>query len=47
MFLTLGCFEPYSGEQLMEDESGRAPPRKKRLILDGELERQIKDLYDK
>ncbi|XP_061342048.1 uncharacterized protein LOC133288335 [Gastrolobium bilobum] len=36
-----------NGEQLMEDESRIAPRRKKKLILDGELERQIKDLYEK
>ncbi|XP_019442095.1 PREDICTED: protein timeless homolog isoform X2 [Lupinus angustifolius] len=38
-----------NGERLMEDESGTgiAPRRKKKLILDGESERQIKDLYEK
>ncbi|KAE9611334.1 putative timeless protein [Lupinus albus] len=38
-----------NGERLMEDDSGTgiAPRRKKKLILDGELERQIKDLYEK
>ncbi|KAJ1385396.1 Timeless protein [Sesbania bispinosa] len=35
------------GEKLMEDDSQIAPRRKKRLILNAELERQIKDLYEK
>ncbi|XP_027367392.1 protein timeless homolog [Abrus precatorius] len=34
-------------EQLMEDESRIAPRRKKKLVLDGDMERQIKDLYEK
>ncbi|XP_028798783.1 protein timeless homolog isoform X2 [Neltuma alba] len=36
-----------NGEQLIEDESVRAPRQRKRLHLDGELERQIKDLTEK
>nr|XP_027189879.1 protein timeless homolog isoform X3 [Cicer arietinum] len=35
------------GEQLLEDESRKAPRRKKKLILDAELETQIKELYEK
>lgn len=31
----------------MEHESERDPTRKKRLSLDGEMERKIKDLYEK
>ncbi|KAI4348017.1 hypothetical protein L6164_008780 [Bauhinia variegata] len=34
-------------EQLIEDESGKASRRKKKLILDDEVEGQIKDLYEK
>ncbi|KAM3729911.1 hypothetical protein ACB098_12G046900 [Castanea mollissima] len=34
-------------EQSMEHESERDPRRKKRLSLDGEMERKIKDLYEK
>ncbi|KAL2995430.1 hypothetical protein AAZX31_10G215800 [Glycine max] len=37
----------HNGEQLMEDESQLAPRRRKKLVLDGDLERQIKDLYEK
>ncbi|TKY51371.1 timeless-like protein [Spatholobus suberectus] len=39
--------DDHNGEQLMEDESQIAPRRKKKLVLDGDLERQIKDLYEK
>ncbi|KAK2457999.1 timeless family protein [Trifolium repens] len=35
------------GEPWLEDESQTAPRRKKKLILDAELEIQIKDLYEK
>ncbi|WJX14434.1 hypothetical protein P8452_04700 [Trifolium repens] len=35
------------GEPWLEDESQTAPRRKKNLILDAELEIQIKDLYEK
>ncbi|KAK4258425.1 hypothetical protein QN277_007878 [Acacia crassicarpa] len=35
-----------NGEKLIEDESGRASSPRKRLRLDGELERQIKDLFE-
>ena len=47
LFLILGLFGHYSGELLVGDESGIAPRRKKKLILDGELERQITDLFEK
>ncbi|KAK7262748.1 hypothetical protein RJT34_30328 [Clitoria ternatea] len=46
-FLRLGSLGNNNGEQLMEDGSQIAPGRKKKLILDGDLERQIKDLYEK
>jgi len=36
-----------SGEPWLEDEYQTAPRRKKKLILDAELEIQIKDLYEK
>ncbi|KAG4907117.1 hypothetical protein JHK86_055601 [Glycine max] len=36
-----------NGEQLMEDESQIALRRRKKLVLDGDLERQIKDLHEK
>ncbi|KAL2324601.1 hypothetical protein Fmac_023659 [Flemingia macrophylla] len=36
-----------NGERLMEDGSQIAPRRKKKLVLDGDLERQIKNLYEK
>ncbi|KAI9073546.1 hypothetical protein K1719_044494 [Acacia pycnantha] len=35
-----------NGENLIENESGRASSPRKRLRLDGELERQIKDLFE-
>ncbi|KAK7391297.1 hypothetical protein VNO78_19711 [Psophocarpus tetragonolobus] len=37
----------HNGEQLMEDGFQIAPRRRKKLVLDGDLERQIKDLYEK
>ncbi|KAH1036443.1 hypothetical protein AAZX31_20G151500 [Glycine max] len=39
--------DDHNGEQLMEDESQIAPRRRKKLVLDGDLERQIKDLHEK
>ncbi|CAJ2629929.1 unnamed protein product [Trifolium pratense] len=36
-----------NGEPWLEDDSQTAPRRKKKLILDAELEMQIKDLYEK
>ncbi|GAU32321.1 hypothetical protein TSUD_43630 [Trifolium subterraneum] len=36
-----------NGEPWLEDDSQTAPRRKKKLILDAELEIQIKDLYEK
>ncbi|XP_052110339.1 uncharacterized protein LOC107466801 [Arachis duranensis] len=36
-----------SEEKMLEDESQIAPRRKKKLILDGELEEQIKELFQK
>ncbi|XP_057425130.1 uncharacterized protein LOC130718546 isoform X1 [Lotus japonicus] len=36
-----------NGEQLAADESQIAPRRKKKLILNAELEREIKDLYER
>ncbi|KAG4963693.1 hypothetical protein JHK82_040369 [Glycine max] len=46
-FLILGLLGHNSGEQLMEDESQIALRRRKKLVLDGDLERQIKDLHEK
>ena len=46
MLLILRLFGRNSREQLI-DEFGRTSRSNKRLILDGELERQIKDLYEK
>ena len=43
----LGSFGCCSRGQSMEHESERDPIRKKRLSLDGEMERKIKDLYEK
>ncbi|XP_068491170.1 uncharacterized protein [Phaseolus vulgaris] len=37
----------HSGEQLLEDDSQIVQRRRKRLIIDGDLEGQIKDLYEK
>ncbi|KAG5060036.1 hypothetical protein JHK87_001065 [Glycine soja] len=39
--------DDHNGEQLMEDESQIALRRRKKLVLDGDLERQIKDLHEK
>ncbi|CAJ1976983.1 unnamed protein product [Sphenostylis stenocarpa] len=39
--------DDHKEEQLMEDESQLVPRRRKKLILDGGLEGQIKDLYEK
>nr|KYP74825.1 Protein timeless isogeny [Cajanus cajan] len=39
--------DDHNGEQLMEDGSQIAPRKKKKLVLDGDLERQIKNLYEK
>ncbi|KAK7279867.1 hypothetical protein RJT34_24926 [Clitoria ternatea] len=39
--------DDHNGEQLMEDGSLIPPRRKKKLILDGDLEIQIKDLFEK
>ncbi|XP_058769846.1 uncharacterized protein LOC131643603 isoform X2 [Vicia villosa] len=36
-----------NGEPWLEDESQTAPRRKKKLVLDAELEMQIKNLYEK
>ncbi|KAG5052197.1 hypothetical protein JHK87_004395 [Glycine soja] len=39
--------DDHNGDQLMEDESQIALRRRKKLVLDGDLERQIKDLHEK
>ncbi|KAG4931431.1 hypothetical protein JHK82_048536 [Glycine max] len=39
--------DDHNGEQLMEYESQIALRRRKKLVLDGDLERQIKDLHEK
>ncbi|KAG5060507.1 hypothetical protein JHK87_001536 [Glycine soja] len=39
--------DDHNGEQLMEYESQIALRRRKKLVFDGDLERQIKDLHEK